>query len=159
MKKKKRCLYCGEWFQPNPRTIKHQKACGKKSCKIERKRQAQKRWLKANPGYYKGRSIKVRPWAKEYPDYWQHYRLTHPEYTQKNRIQSCQRMRQRRQMFANKDAISNKPIEYLKNIQCLEQQNMFANKDTIAQKVEGILAFLMVKEMFAKQNDIVRFSG
>lgn len=49
------CQVCGEPFAPDPRARDHQIVCKKISCQLERKRRAQKRWLKENPDYFKGR--------------------------------------------------------------------------------------------------------
>jgi len=38
---KKCCVYCGRWFQPDPRCVAFQKACPRKRCRHERKKQAQ----------------------------------------------------------------------------------------------------------------------
>lgn len=158
MKKKKRCLYCGEWFQPDPKTAKHQKACGKESCKVKRKRQAQEHWLKANPGYYKNRGIKVRKWAKEYPNYWKHYRAVHPEYTKRNRKMQYARDQKQRKNLAKQDAIRKKALEMLEKLRSLPYP-LLAKQDTITQKIQGVLDILIWEKNLAKQNDIARLSG
>jgi hypothetical protein len=51
----KKCIVCGMPFIPDHRVGQNQKVCQKLSCKLERKRRAQARWLKKNPDYFKGR--------------------------------------------------------------------------------------------------------
>lgn len=156
MRQKKHCLYCGVYFVPDPRTHNFQKACQRPQCRRERKRQVDRSWRKRNSEWFECRRPKVRQWAKDYPAYWKRYRASHHGYTRKNRAQSRQRMRQRRQLFAKQDAIRCHPVGYLKDIQHIGQQKTFAKQDAIKLQVESILVFLMAREMFAKPNDMVR---
>ena len=38
-------------------------------CRAKRKRESQKKWLEANPGYFKGRYSEVKAWREKHPDY------------------------------------------------------------------------------------------
>lgn len=154
MKRKKQCLFCHEFFYPDPRTYSIQKACHKSSCRKARKQKADKVWFKDNPDYSKSRQVKIRLWAANYPHYWQRYRKANPDYSERNRKQSRQRMQERRLLFAKQDAINANPVGYLQDIHCLKPQNMFAKQDTITHQLDGILVFLMAKEMFAKPDNI-----
>lgn len=51
----KTCLVCKELFTPDPRVGDRQKVCKKLTCRLERKRLAQNRWVAQNPDYFKGR--------------------------------------------------------------------------------------------------------
>ena len=51
----KTCQVCGKPFTPDPRVGDRQIVCKETACQLERKHCAQKRWLKENPGYFKGR--------------------------------------------------------------------------------------------------------
>jgi hypothetical protein len=51
----KTCQVCGNPFTPDPRVGDCQIVCKEISCQLERKRRAQKKWLKENPDYFKGR--------------------------------------------------------------------------------------------------------
>ena len=165
MMRKQRCPYCHKWFLPNPRTLRYeptsgkyhstQKACNRLQCRRERKRCADRDWRERNRDWFKGRHEKIRKWAKEYPGYWKRYRAAHAGYTHKNRVKSRLRMRQKRKMFAKQDAISANPVGYLDGIRHLGQEKMFAKQDAIGLQIDGIVAFLMTREMFAKPNDIV----
>jgi len=61
----KRCLFCGQFFIPDPRVGKRQKACHQESCKKKRKRAAQRRWSDNNPGYFQGRYPYVKQWREQ----------------------------------------------------------------------------------------------
>jgi len=50
---KKFCPYCQDTFEPNPCAGDRQKCCFKETCKRQRKKDAQKKWLEKNPGYLK----------------------------------------------------------------------------------------------------------
>src|SRR5687767_15163635 len=147
----KRCMVCGEPFQPHPRTRRFQKACGKPACRKRRKHEADRRWRSKNSDYGASRRGKLRQWAAAYPDYWRHWRATHPGYTKRNREQSLERMRRSRLMFAKQDAIRCDPIGYLEG---LRVGLLFAKQDAIARPIEGILSYLVAREVFAKPNGI-----
>jgi hypothetical protein len=51
----KTCVICHCLFYPDPRVGDRQQVCKNIKCQQERKRLAQKRWLAANPDYFKGR--------------------------------------------------------------------------------------------------------
>ena len=38
-------------------------------CRAKRKRESQKKWLEANPDYFKGRYSEVKAWREKHPDY------------------------------------------------------------------------------------------
>jgi len=69
-----RCAYCGRYFRPDPRARKAQKSCPNGQCRATRKRESQKRWVEANPDYFKGRYSEVNAWRKKHPDYQRHWR-------------------------------------------------------------------------------------
>jgi hypothetical protein len=70
----KRCLYCGRYFKPDNRVGERQKCCKDKACQAKRKKESQKRWLEANPGYFKERYEYVKQWRNEHPDYQRRWR-------------------------------------------------------------------------------------
>jgi hypothetical protein len=65
----KRCVYCGRFYRPDPRARKTQKSCQNLMCKAKRKRESHKRWLEANPAYFRGRYSEVKAWREKHPDY------------------------------------------------------------------------------------------
>ena len=65
----KRCAYCGRYYQPDRRTRKTQKSCREAACRAKRKRESRRRWVEANPDYFKGRYVNVKEWRKKHPDY------------------------------------------------------------------------------------------
>lgn len=75
----KRCGYCGKYFRPDYRVGERQKACKDRLCQTRRKKEAQKRWLEANPGYFNGRYEYVKQWRKEHPDYQRRWRAKRRE--------------------------------------------------------------------------------
>ncbi len=70
----KRCGYCGKYFRPDYRVGERQKACKDRLCQARRKKEAQKRWLENNPGYFKGRYTEIKEWRKAHPDYQRRWR-------------------------------------------------------------------------------------
>ena len=65
----KRCVYCRRFYKPDPRARKIQKSCQDAKCRAKCKRESQKRWVEANPDYFKGRYSEVKEWRKKHPDY------------------------------------------------------------------------------------------
>jgi len=61
----KRCLFCGQFFIPDPRVGDRQKACHRELCKKKRKAVAQQRWCENNPGYFEGRYPYVKQWREQ----------------------------------------------------------------------------------------------
>ena len=61
----KKCLFCGQFFVPDPRVGDRQKACHREPCKKKRKTVAQRRWCENNPGYFQGRYPYVKQWREQ----------------------------------------------------------------------------------------------
>ena len=64
-----RCVYCGRYFKADYRVGERQKSCKDKECQAKRKRESQKRWVEANPGYFRGRYPNTKQWRQQNPDY------------------------------------------------------------------------------------------
>ena len=84
MKHQIRCAHCGCLFSPNPR-VKNQRYCGNKVCQSARKRLWQREKLASDPDYKQNRRDCQKAWCGRNPHYWKDYRLSHPEYTRRNR--------------------------------------------------------------------------
>ncbi|MBL0057877.1 MAG: hypothetical protein IPP35_01865 [Elusimicrobia bacterium] len=67
--------------------------------------------------------------ARNDPTYWRDYRAPHPAYTERNREQTRERLRASRRVFAKQDAM--------------------------AGSIDGIVTFLIGREVFAKPNVMV----
>ena len=124
--KKKRCQFCGCWYKPDPRTAQFQKACGKKGCREERRRQKIQNWTTRHPDYQSYRRAKVRAWAAE-TNYWKHYRASHPEYVIRDN---------RRRVLSRK------------------RLKLSAKQTAIDRRVDGLIDLLIWKELSAKQKSI-----
>jgi len=60
----KRCIVCGQYFNPDPRVGARQKACRRESCKKARKHLSQRAWCEKNPDYFEGRYPYVKQWRE-----------------------------------------------------------------------------------------------
>jgi hypothetical protein len=49
-----------------------------------------------HPWHRPQRRIKIRAWAKAYPDYWRHYRAAHPDYRQRESRRTAAKRRRAR---------------------------------------------------------------
>ena len=91
--RRKRCLHCGDLFDPDPRSKRLQKYCSKLSCQKKRQRLNEKIWRVNNPDclvYQQGLS---RAWHRAHPDHSSNRRAVDPVLTLRNRIQTRFRMR------------------------------------------------------------------
>ena len=79
IQQRKRCVYCGRYFNPDRRAGARQKACKARACQARRKQDSQRRWLESNPGYFAGRYDCVKQWRKEHPDYQRRWRAKRRE--------------------------------------------------------------------------------
>ena len=69
------CPYCYTQFTPHPKVLDRQICCGRDFCKRERKKEADRKWRKQNPDYFKGRyPIHLKPWLEKHPGYLKEYR-------------------------------------------------------------------------------------
>lgn len=89
--KKNQCCWCSKWFDPHPRLKDRQKSCGDSDCKRKQKRWSQQRWQRCERADYQ---MAQRDWRCQNPGYWKTYRNEHPDYTERNRVQSKIRWRQ-----------------------------------------------------------------
>lgn len=122
----RKCLVCGGVFMPDPRVGSKQKVCGQETCRKERKRRANARWQTANRGYRDQK--KMRLWAADYPGYGRAWRAGHPDYVERNRVQTRERMQASRLLFAKQDAIG--------------------------ALLDDLVTFLAARLLFAKPNDM-----
>jgi len=61
----KQCFFCGRYFTPDYRLKDKQKACSRPRCRKARKKNAQKKWVENNPGYFADLyETYVKPWRK-----------------------------------------------------------------------------------------------
>lgn len=70
----KRCISCGRFFKPDYRVRASQKSCRSVQCQAKRKKESQRRWVEANPEYFKGRYENTKAWRELHPDYQRQWR-------------------------------------------------------------------------------------
>ena len=133
----RQCRYCGRDYVPDPRTAAIQKSCARTSCRKERRRQAQARYLAANPDVFQGLYPKTRAWLKRHPGYLRRYRAHHADYVaQDHRSRVERRRRARRQKSDIQDAMRRREIEEIRTLRGSDMQ------DTIRRQLERVLTFL-----------------
>ena len=92
---RRRCAACGEVFRRRSQ-VQEQRYCGSPGCRQERRRRWQRDKRRGDRDYRHNQTQAQRAWAAAHTDYWRNYRLTHPEYSERNRLQQRQRDRRRR---------------------------------------------------------------
>ncbi len=91
--RQKRCKYCAELFEPDPRAKGRQRYCSKSTCQARRQRLNEYTWRVKNPDcldYQRGQS---RLWHKARPGYSRKRRLKDPCLSRYNRDKTRLRMR------------------------------------------------------------------
>jgi len=72
--RRRKCRYCLDLFDPDPRNLRHQHYCSKPACRKASKADSQRRWLgKAqNRDYFRGAAnvARVQAWRAAHPGYW-----------------------------------------------------------------------------------------
>jgi len=70
----RKCLSCGSFFHPHPRSKGRQRYCSQTSCQKASKAASQKKWRSKpqNQNYFKGPENieRVRQWRAKNPGYW-----------------------------------------------------------------------------------------
>ncbi|MBU0728547.1 MAG: hypothetical protein KKE17_12610 [Proteobacteria bacterium] len=77
------CLHCGSFFLPRN---KNQQYCSKVSCQRARRRNWQKEKLQCDAEYREGQRISQKKWLRANPDYWKKYREKNPDKVKRNRL-------------------------------------------------------------------------
>ena len=90
--RQKRCLCCGELFNPNPRSKGKQRYCSKAACQARRQRQNESAWRLKNPDCLQEQYERSRLWHKARPGYSRQRRALNPRLLQENRNQTKTRM-------------------------------------------------------------------
>lgn len=158
------CQYCGTPYTPYGRMAKRQKVCGDPECVAKHKRAMDRRWWAASPERRRRRNEKKCTWANK-RGYWREYRAKNPKYAARNRVQSRERMKERRalavlmkrpveyleglrgsggEMFANQELLAKIPDGEQRAPPC-----MFANQELLNWRVDGTLRYLKAQAMFA----------
>ncbi len=73
-RRRRKCLHCGELFDPDARNAQHQRYCTEPACRRASKAASQRRWLgkAANRNYFRGAEnvARVRLWRAGHRGYW-----------------------------------------------------------------------------------------
>lgn len=134
---RKRCPYCGGYYTPYIRAAKTQKSCGKAACRKKRQREAYKAWRARNPGYFRGRYVKVKRWLAAHPDYQRVYRAENPRYAVANNTgQRRRREKQKRFKTDIQNGLFRRKIARIQGIGMTDIQN------GLIKKVDGLLSLL-----------------
>ncbi len=91
--RRRRCRWCGELFEPDPRTKGRQRYCSKSTCQTKRQRRNESAWRIKNPDCLNYQREQSRLWHKAHPDCSRKRRLKHPRLLVKNRKDTRVRMR------------------------------------------------------------------
>lgn len=100
----RRCAACRQVFRPRPQ-VPLQCYCPAAACQRERLRRWQQEKRRVDADYRENQVRAQRAWCERNPDYWQEYRLKHPQYVERNRTQQRERnARKRKRTIAKMDA-------------------------------------------------------
>ena len=152
----KRCLYCHRWFTPYRRKRRTQKACDRVVCRKKRHADNCRTWRVDNPGQDEGRRSKIRTWARK-RRYWKGYRQTHAGYRAREAAR-MRRVRRERKSVAKRDSLKKIAVDKLRELQRSGPKSV-AKRDSLDRRMDGVLAFLVWKEIAAKRDSFPALSG
>ncbi len=92
---KRPCKNCRRIFTVRPQQP-DQKYCSRAKCQRARKSVWQKEKMRTDSAYRENQKDAQARWHKKNPDYYKNYRKSHPVYTQKNREAQAERDRKKR---------------------------------------------------------------
>jgi hypothetical protein len=93
--KKCPCKNCRRLFEISPQRP-DQKYCKRKKCQRARKNAWQKEKIRTDEDYRQNQKDAQERWCKKNPDYYKTYREKNPAYTKKNRLAQVERNRKKR---------------------------------------------------------------
>jgi hypothetical protein len=96
MRRRRRCPCCRRLFRPDPRLKSRQHYCSDLKCQSNRQRANEKDWLLRNPNVLDYKRRQTREWWQRHSAYSRKRRQEDQGLTQRNRDQSCLRMRKLR---------------------------------------------------------------
>lgn len=146
-----RCRCCGRFFRPDPRKRKgrnKQRVCGRELCRRTHQRRRKQDWERRHPDRGKSRRLKVRGWAKGYPDYWRRYRAEHPAYRERERLRQ-RRQRARLRRVAKPTVTREILVEKLLAVKG-PTPGRVANPTVIARRMAALVDVLVWRERVAK---------
>ena len=133
----KRYVYCHLPYRPDPRVATSQKSCSDPVCRRKRKEEAQAKFLKESPGYFRGRYGQIKLWLAAHPGYLVDYRASHPKHMAKKRLQD--RLRRRRLKCVRADI---QVTMLRRNVQALRGLRGADIQDTMRLQLDGLLDVL-----------------
>lgn len=141
------CGACRRRFRPGRCT---QKICSRRQCQKNRHRRSCLSWHKRHSHRDQNRRSKIRGWAKQYPNYWRHYRAAHPAYVKRERVR-MRRKRRRAKAVAKRDARRIFAVEKLRKMASRLPKRV-AKRDACHRRVRDVIEFLIWKEGVAKRD-------
>ena len=122
-----RCPYCGRWFTPELGKCQRQKTCGAPECRLAHKQALNRRWWAENPASRQARYEKVRDRRRE-QGYWRQHREHDPDYVERNRAQTRERMRVLRARRKEDAGVLADPLKYLEGLG-VGSEGLFATQE------------------------------
>jgi hypothetical protein len=95
--RRKRCLFCRELFDPDPRTKGKQRHCSAAVCQEHRQRVNEKDWRKNNPDCLAEQYKQSREWHQARPEYSRLRREKDPMLVRRNRELTRENVRRQRE--------------------------------------------------------------
>lgn len=157
--------------------------CGADACRAAHKGGLGQRWRAKNPERTLGRQGKVRAWA-DTQRYWEGWRDRNPDYVERNRAQTRERMRRLREERRKARFLLADPVGYLRGVKArcgegvcktgtglpkkgFKMQGIPSTADDVCKTGTGrepvveVVDYLLARELFAKQEglDAVGMAG
>lgn len=130
-----RCPYCGTWFTPWPGKGPRQVTCGNEACRRAHKAALNRQWLANDPGAREARYKKVLDRRRE-EGYWRKHRAGDPDYVERNREQTRERMRALRARRKEAAQVLKDPLRFLDGLR-VPAEGLFATQELARDKNDG----------------------
>ena len=144
-----RCPYCGRWFTAELGKGQRQKTCGAPECRRAHKQAQDRAWWAENPTSRQVRYEKVRDRRRE-QGYWRKHREEDPDYVERNRAQTRERMRALRARRKEEAGVLENPLTYLEGLG-VGSGGLFATQELATGLSVGLWRYLLARERFATQ--------
>lgn len=128
------CVICGKAFEPSPRHWNQQTVCKKASCREERDRLAQEKWLKDHPGYFQGRYPALKK-SWDYRGHLRKYRKENPDYVAADN----QARKQRRRRAERRADIQESVARRQQAVEEIRSRRGADIQETVTLRLDGIL--------------------
>jgi hypothetical protein len=152
--KKRPCKNCRRLFEISPQKP-DQKYCKREKCQRAWKNAWQKEKMRTDDDYRQNQNDAQERWCKKNPDYYKTYREKNPAYTKKNRLAQAERNRKKRSVsnqIAIDDSIAKMDVLNNKNLIKSGRYTIISADNPEFAKMDVLIVDMSIKSKDYKEN-------